>query len=91
MTLVRDAMRTGYLPEYHSFQYRAWAPWPGSASQQLDWVDSYIIVEEWLNQFVGPHHKMWAWDRVDLSVQGQYLGVAFARDPHRGLFLLRWG
>jgi hypothetical protein len=40
---------------------------------------------------VGPHYSMWAWDRVDLCQQGQFLGVAFARDPHRGLFLLRWG
>jgi hypothetical protein len=84
-------MKTGYLPEYHSFQYRAWAPWPQKSVAQMDWIDSYQTVEEWLERFVGPHYSMWAWDRVDLCQQGQFLGVAFARDPHRGLFLLRWG
>lgn len=83
-------MPTGYLPEYHSFQYRAWAPWPHDRDQ-MDWIDGLRLVDDWLIQHVGAHHKMWAWDRVDLAQQGQYLGVAFARAPHRTLFVLRWG
>ena len=83
-------MKSGYLPEYHTFQYRAWAPWPRQDQYQMDWVSSLELVESWLEQSVGPHHKLWAWDRVDLSIQGQYLGVAFRHSPHRTLFLLRW-
>jgi hypothetical protein len=81
----------GYLPEYHCFQYRAWAPWPVLSDQQQDWIDAVDTVESWLETSVGPHYELWAWDRVDLAVQGHFLGVAFARDPHRTLFLLRWG
>lgn len=80
-----------YLPEYHSFKYRAWAPWPHTDEGQLDWVNSLTLVEDWLTSYVGPHYKYWAWDRVDLACQGHYLGVAFEHDKHRGLFLLRWG
>ena len=84
-------MPTGYLPEYHTFQYRAWAPWPRKESDQMDWIDSYTCVEQWLERYVGRHYSMWAWDRVDLVSQTQFLGVAFQQDQHRGLFLLRWG
>lgn len=83
-------MQDFYLPELHEFQYRAWAPWPRYDSHQMDWVESLRVVDDWLVAYVGPHHKEWAWDRVDLSCQGQYLGVAFRRDSCRTLFLLRW-
>lgn len=80
-----------FLPEYHGFKYRAWAPWPASDMEQMDWVFGVLTVEEWLEEYVGPHHSTWAWDRVDLCQQGQYIGVAFRENPHRTLFLLRWG
>lgn len=83
-------MKTGYLPEYHGFRYRAWAPWPQKSAEQMDWVDGVILVEDWLQSFVGPHHSHWAWDRVDLCQQGQYLGVAFKESNHRLMFILRW-
>ncbi len=83
-------MKDFYLPELHSFQYRAWAPWPRTDQSQQDWVRSLEVVDDWLNQHVGPHHSHWAWDRVDLAVQGNYLGVAFRWDRDRTLFLLRW-
>jgi hypothetical protein len=83
-------MKDYYLPELHSFQYRAWAPWPQLPQGQMDWVDSLHMVDDWLIHTVGPHYKEWAWDRVDLACQGQYLGVAFRQPRNRLLFLLRW-
>jgi hypothetical protein len=83
-------MKDFYLPELHSFQYRAWAPWPLADQAQQDWVSSLERVDDWLVRCVGPHHSHWAWDRVDLAQQGNYLGVAFRWDKHRTLFLLRW-
>jgi hypothetical protein len=80
--------RRYYLPECHDFEYIARAPWPNYDSQ-LDWVDNVIVLETWLNQYVGEHWVRWAWatDREHTSSEAC---VAFRWDKHRTLFLLTW-
>ena len=79
-----------YLQPRHAFPYRAWAPWPEMDMAQQDWIEGVEKIEEWLETYVGPSQRVWAWDRVDLCYQGRYVGVAFNDPRHRFLFCLRW-
>lgn len=77
-----------YLPESHSFEYIARAPWPNYDSQ-IDWVDNVITLEQWLEQYVGQHYKRWAW-ATEQNHEPWQACVAFKWDKHRTLFLLKW-
>jgi len=85
-------MPTGvfYLPEYHSFEYIARAPWPHIYhNYQQDWVDAIAELEQWLNRYAGPHYSEWAFGQQ----QGQeywHACVAFKRERNKTLFLLTW-
>jgi hypothetical protein len=79
--------------QYPDLPFRAVAPWPlvvTPNSLQLDWVDSVIIVESWLDQHVGDHYVDWCWNMWTLH-QYNYCGVAFRYEPNVSLFLLRFG
>ena len=77
-----------YLPESHSFEYIARAPWP-NYDNQLDWVDNINTLEQWLEQYVGEHLKRWAW-ATEREHEPYQACVAFKWDKHRTLFLLKW-
>ena len=77
-----------YLPECHTFEYIAQAPWPNYDSQ-LDWVENVHTIEQWLNQYVGEHYKRWAWATNQLNDPSQAC-VAFKWAKHKTLFLLTW-
>lgn len=77
-----------YLPEYHSFEYIARAPWPNYDSQ-LDWVDNVVTLEDWLERYVGEHYKRWAW-ATERDHNSWEACVAFKWAKHKTLFLLTW-
>lgn len=77
-----------YLPEYHSFEYIARAPWPNYDSQ-LDWVENITTLESWLERYVGAHYQRWAW-ATERDHESYEACVAFRWDKHRTLFLLTW-
>lgn len=76
------------------FPYHAVVPWPYFEMQgggyQQDWVESFTLVESWLETCVGPHWVRWGWDMFKLD-SSQLCGVRFARSTDSVLFLLRWG
>jgi hypothetical protein len=78
-----------YLPDLHAFEYVASAPWPG-CEEQIDWIDSIIILESWLEQYVGSHYSHWAYHNMGWGLKPGYCSLAFKRAPDRTLFLLRW-
>ena len=77
-----------YLPEAHDFEFIGRAPWP-IPQAQIDWVDSLIVMENWLDTHIGPHYKRWAWATVQDHETWEAC-VAFKYDKHRTLFLLTW-
>ena len=80
-----------YLPDLHAFDYVACAPWPGcDQDHQIDWIDSILILEEWLQQYVGAHYSHWAYHNAGWGLKPGYCSLAFRRAPDRTLFLLRW-
>jgi hypothetical protein len=78
-----------YLPDLHAFEHIACAPWPGCESQ-IDWIDSVLILESWLEQYVGAHYSHWAYHNMGWGLKAGYCSLAFKRAPDRTLFLLRW-
>jgi hypothetical protein len=83
--------RQMYLPDIHPFRHIASAPWPGTdLDLQIDWVDSIIILEEWLLQHVGHHYSNWAYHNAGWGLKPGYCSLAFRRAPDCTLFLLRW-
>lgn len=81
-------LNSRYLPEYHDFAFIGKCRWPLN-SLQLDWVNNVIVLETWLEQYVGPHYTRWAW-ATDQEHESWQACVAFKYDKHRTLFLLRW-
>jgi len=79
-----------YLPDLHPFEHIACAPWPG-VGDQIDWIDSVNILEDWLLQYVGSHYSHWAYHNMGWGIKPGYCSLAFRRAPDRTLFLLRWG
>ena len=77
-----------YLPEYHDFLYIARAPWP-NLRPQVDWVDQISTMSDWLDYYVGPHHKVWAWT-TEQEHQTWEACVAFKLAKHKTFFLLTW-
>lgn len=85
-------MRPGifYLPEYHSFEHIAVAPWPRvEDTLQLDWVDSMTMLEQWLDRYVGPHYAAWAYAQQQ-NLEYWQACIAFKQAKHKTLFLLTW-
>jgi hypothetical protein len=85
-------MPTGvfYLPESHSFEHFATAPWPHiHRNWQSDWVDSVDHLESWLNRYVGPHWASWAYAQQQNQEYWQAC-IAFKWAKHKTLFLLTW-
>jgi len=78
-----------YLPEYHSFDHIAVAPWPRLLDQQLDWVDAMAELEFWLNRYCGPHWAEWAYAQQQ-SNDYWHACIAFKRARSKTLFLLAW-
>jgi hypothetical protein len=79
-----------YLPEYHQFEYIALVPWPQQpALIQTDWVDTINTVEQWLEQYTGPHWVEWAFGTCQQQEYWQAC-VAFRRERNKTLFLLAW-
>ena len=71
--------------------YHAVAPWPHIYYRnQRDWISSMTSVESWLEQCVGHHCKDWTWTMWTLH-QSDLCGVSFRYEPHRSMFLLRFG
>jgi hypothetical protein len=79
-----------YLPDLHPFEHIACAPWP-SIGDQIDWIDSINILEDWLQSYVGAHYSHWAYHNMGWGLKPGYCSLAFKRAPDRTLFLLRWG
>lgn len=71
------------LPELHNFAHCASVRCPSVS----DWSHSVLTIEQWLNQFVGSHHKVWAWHTSACLYE---LGVAFRWQQHKLLFVMRW-
>jgi len=74
------------LVDWHRFPYNAIIPWPNHEYQQ-DWVNSLIVVEDWLKQCVGSRYTTWAYADCDILYN---IGVAFKWDQDRTLFVLTW-
>jgi len=74
------------LKDWHRFQYHAAIPWPNHEYQQ-DWVNSLIVVEDWLKQCVGARYATWAYSDCDILYN---IGVSFKWDQDRTLFVLAW-
>ena len=74
------------LVDWHRFPYHAIVPWPNHEYQQ-DWVNSLLVVEDWLKQCVGARYAAWAY--ADCAVLYN-IGVAFKWDQDRTLFVLAW-
>lgn len=77
-----------YLPEQHSFEHVAIAPWP-KPQIQMDWVDGVITMEHWLEKHIGQHFIHWAW-ATQRDHNSWEACVAFKYDKHKTLFLLQW-
>jgi hypothetical protein len=85
-------MRPGifYLPENHNFIHVGIAPWPHIHSAwQLDWVDALTTLENWLEQYCGPHYSQWAYAQQE-NLEYWQACVAFKEARHKTLFLLTW-
>jgi hypothetical protein len=71
------------LIDKHDFPFVTAVPWPSHH-------DYYVIageIEFWLDNNIGWHHKVWAWN----DSQAAYLiGLAFRWDQDRTFFLLHW-
>lgn len=79
-----------YLPELHNFEYLAEVPWPRIFSQQADWINTVIELEDWLVRYCGPHYSEWAYGQQKNN--DYWLAcVAFKRERNKTLFLLQWG
>jgi hypothetical protein len=85
-------MRPGiyYLPEYHDFEHLAVVRWPHIPRHgQGDWIDSILVIEDWCNQFIGPHHSEWAYGQQQ-DLEYWQACVAFRQARSKTLFLLKW-
>lgn len=72
------------------FPHIALAPWPQTPSlEQLDWVNSVITLESWLEQYVGHHWSHWAYATRQEQEYWQAC-IAFKREQDKLLFVLRW-
>jgi len=73
------------------FPHIAVAPWPklSGPSLQIDWVDSVLELESWLERFVGPHYSRWAYATTQEQEYWQAC-VAFALARDRTMFVLKW-
>lgn len=81
-----------YLPDIHPFEHIACAPWPClDQDHQIDWIDSILILEDWLDTHVGSHYSHWAYHNAGWGLKPGYCSLAFKRAPDRTMFLLRWG
>ena len=79
-----------YLPEYHTFDYYALAPWPyDPLLYQQDWIRAVQTIESWLNQYTGPHLVEWAYSTQREQEYWQAC-IAFRREKYKTLFLLAW-
>jgi hypothetical protein len=75
------------LVDWHRFPYHATIPWPIYDSDQYDWVESLITVEDWLKQCVGARYATWAYNDCDILYN---IGIAFKWDQDRTLFVMTW-
>ena len=71
-----------------NFAYQAACPWP-RPQPQIDWVDSVIVMEEWLDQHIGPHGEYWVWNFDENQTKSE-ARIAFSKAKYRTLFLLQW-
>jgi beta-glucanase (GH16 family) len=55
----------------------------------MDWIQGYLTMEQWLNQYVGGHWTRWAW-ATQRDHNSWEACVAFKWEKHRTLFLLTW-
>jgi len=79
-----------YLPEHHNFLYVALAPWPiNPLYSQQDWIQAINTIEQWLEQYTGPHWVEWAFATHQEQTPGEAC-VAFRRERNKTLFLLTW-
>ena len=79
-----------YLPEYHTFEHIALAPWPIDPREyQQDWINSVDILEQWLNRYVGSHYSEWAFGQ-NREQEYWHACVAFKQARNKTLFLLTW-
>lgn len=76
------------LIDHHGFKYHAAVPWPCLDRPQRDWVNDIDTIQTWLQDRVGGHYRVWAWN--DSGDPGK-IGVAFRWDHDRSLFVLVWG
>ena len=69
------------------FKHTAQVAWP-KLQPQMDWVESIIVMELWLNQYVGNQNEQWRWalDMNNVSLAT----VAFNKPRDKTLFLLEW-
>lgn len=67
------------------FVYTAQGSWP-KPQAQMDWVDSVIVIEQWLTTNIGINNEDWVW----IKGPPNKICVAFTKDKYRTLFLLTW-
>lgn len=75
------------LPERHFFTHHASVPWPYLGEPQIDWERGVYTIETWLNNNIGGHLNVWAWDRGN---HPYHIGVGFLWDQDRMMFVMRW-
>jgi hypothetical protein len=99
-TLDRVWPSLTWIPERQRefFPYTAHALWPGTqevdptipaAYIQVDWVDSVLTMERWLETAVGHRYNSWVWAEY-LGLSSWHCGVAFHWERDRTLFLIKW-
>jgi len=75
------------LVDRHTFPYHAQIPWPLNNSNQIDWIDGLLLIEDWLRESVGPRYANWAYHDCPVLYN---IGVAFRWDQDRTLFVMTW-
>jgi hypothetical protein len=75
------------LVDCHAFQYHAQIPWPSIQSDQMDWINGLLLIEDWLRESIGPRYTRWAYHDCPALYN---IGIAFKWDQDRTLFVLAW-
>lgn len=76
---------------YTTMPYHAHVAWPLEYDHhnQLDWVNSVLTVEQWLEHTIGPCRQRWQWQQWTLN-QRHLCSVEFDSEPLVTMFLLRF-
>jgi hypothetical protein len=77
-----------FVPSKHNFIYTAEVVWPKIINtDQIDWINNFTCVEDWLVDYIGSKYQRWAWN---MATDCYNLSVAFKYDKHRTLFLIHY-